>query len=83
MEVSVTLFGALRHYLPVGSAFNKCQIAVDEDASLADLLSKVPVPDDKPYMVLLNDEKVSSEQFAAITIRRDDSVVLLPPIKGG
>lgn len=83
MEISVTLFGGLRHYLPAGSSFNKCQVAVDDGASLAELLDKVPVPSDKPYMVLLNDERVLDKDYGSITVRGDDSVVLLPPIKGG
>ena len=83
MDISVTLFGGLRHYLPAGSSFNKCLIAVDDDSSLAALLQKIPIPPDKPYMVILNDEKVTSDQFNEITIQVDDEVVLLPPIKGG
>jgi sulfur carrier protein ThiS len=83
MDISVTLFGGLRHYLPAGSSFNKCMIDVDEGSSLAALLQKIPVPSDKPYMVILNDEKVASDQFDEITIQGDDEVVLLPPIKGG
>ncbi len=83
MELSVTLFGGLRHYLPAGSSFNKCKIDLDDGASLAELLQKVPVPSDKAYMVLLNDERILDKDYASITIRADDSVVLLPPIKGG
>jgi sulfur carrier protein ThiS len=83
MDISVTLFGGLRHYLPAGSSFNKCMIDVDEGSSLAALLQKIPVPSDKPYMVILNDEKVASDHFDEITIQGDDEVVLLPPIKGG
>ncbi len=83
MEISVTLFGGLRHYLPAGSSFNKCKIAVDAGSSLETLLQKVPVPADKTYMVILNDEKVGSEQYAEVTVQADDEVVLLPPIKGG
>ncbi|TNF90628.1 MAG: MoaD/ThiS family protein [Gammaproteobacteria bacterium] len=83
MEVSVTLFGGLRHYLPAGSSFNKCKIDIDAGSSLEALLAKVPVPADKPYMVILNDEKVASDQYADVTIQGDDEVVLLPPIKGG
>ena len=83
MEISVTLFGGLRHYLPAGSSFNKCSIAVDDGSSLETLLQKVPVPSDKPYMVILNDEKVTSDQYAEVTVQGDDEVVLLPPIKGG
>ncbi|MDH3218608.1 MAG: MoaD/ThiS family protein [Gammaproteobacteria bacterium] len=83
MEVSVTLFGGLRHYLPAGSTFNKCRISVDDGASLEALLQRVPIPEDKPYLVILNDEKVTPQQYAGITIRAEDEVVLLPPIKGG
>ena len=83
MEISVTLFGGLRHYLPAGSSFNKCKIAIDAGSSLGALLQKVPVPADKPYMVILNDEKVASDQYAEVTVQADDEIVLLPPIKGG
>ena len=83
MEVSVTLFGGLRQYLPAGSSFNSCKIALDTGSSLESLLQKVPIPSDKPYMVILNDEKVTSDRYADITVEGDDEVVLLPPIKGG
>ncbi len=83
MDISVTLFGGLRHYLPAGSSFNKCKVDLDDGSSLEALLSKIPVPSDKPFMVLVNDAKVSSDQFSGITIQEGDDVVLLPPIKGG
>ena len=83
MEISVTLFGGLRHFLPAGSSFNKCKISVDEGASLEALLQRVPIPADKPYLVIVNDEKVSREAYADTRIQAGDDVVLLPPIKGG
>ncbi len=83
MDISVTLFGGLRHFLPAGSSFNKCKIDIDEGSTLEALLQKIPVPSDKPYMVILNDEKVASDKFADITVESEDEVVLLPPIKGG
>ena len=83
MDISVTLFGGLRHFLPAGSSFNKCKIDIDEGSTLEALLQKIPVPSDKPYMVILNDEKVASDKFGDITLKGEDEVVLLPPIKGG
>ena len=83
MEISVTLFGGLRHYLPAGSSFNKCKISIEAGASLESLLQRVPVPDDKNYLVIINDEKVSREAYAETIIETDDDIVLLPPIKGG
>jgi sulfur carrier protein ThiS len=83
MDISVTLFGGLRHFLPAGSSFNKCQIGVADGASLETLLQQIPIPDNKPFIVILNDEKVSRENYTEITIQEKDEVVLLPPIKGG
>jgi len=83
MDISVTLFGGLRHFLPAGSSFNKCKISVADGASLETLLQQIPIPDNKPFIVILNDEKVSRENYTEITIQQKDEVVLLPPIKGG
>jgi len=83
MDISVTLFGGLRHFLPAGSSFNKCKICIDEGASLEILLRQLPIPENKPYIVILNDEKVSRENYADILIQEKDDIVLLPPIKGG
>jgi len=79
----VTLFGGLRHFLPAGSSFNKCTIAIAEGSQLDALLQQLPIPPQKPYIVIINDQKVSREEYADITIQSDDKVVLLPPIKGG
>ena len=83
MQVQVTLFGGLRHYLPTGSSFNKTIIDVDDGATLEQLLARVPIPEDKKFLVILNDERVAEADYAAIEIGADDDVVLLPPIKGG
>ena len=37
----------------------------------------------KKFIVIINDQKVSREDYADIAINGDDEVVLLPPIKGG
>ena len=83
MKISVTLFGALRHFLPAGSSFNKCDIEVEKGSSLKALLEKVPVPADKPYLVMHNDTRIAPEQYAEINVEPSDDVILLPPIKGG
>jgi len=83
MDISVTLFGGLRHFLPAGSSFNKCRLALEEGEHLDALLAKLPIPAEKAYIVIINDEKVSREDYTDIVIRADDEVVLLPPIKGG
>ncbi len=83
MDISVTLFGGLRHFLPAGSSFNKCTLQIDEGSRLDALLKLLPIPVEKRYIVIINDEKVSREDYPEITISSSDEVVLLPPIKGG
>ncbi len=83
MDIEVTLFGGLRHYLPAGSSFNKCKMRIDEGSSLESLLQQIPIPADKPYLVMFNDQKLNPEDYAGTTISGTDDIVLLPPIKGG
>ena len=83
MKITVTLFGGLRQYLPAGSGYNKCDIEVDEGASLQSLLGKISIPADKPFLVMHNDTRITPEQYAELYIKNEDEVVLLPPIKGG
>lgn len=83
MDISVKLFGGLRSYLPPGSTFNAHTLSIDDNASLLSLLQKIPIPEDKQYLVIINDKKVHSENYAGIRINPMDDIVLLPPIKGG
>ena len=83
MDISVTLFGGLRSYLPAGSSFNKCTLKLDEGGALNDLLRQLPIPADKNYMVIINDEKVPREAYDHLVVQPEDEIVLLPPIKGG
>ena len=83
MQIKVKLFGGLRHYLPAGSSFNQCMISLDSSASLTDLIARLPIPEGKPYLVMINDERVTPEQYDGITLSSEDDVMLLPPIKGG
>lgn len=83
MQVSIKLFGGLRQYLPAGSAFNTCVLTVANDAMLADVLSQLPIPEEKAYIALLNDVKLDKHLYAETTVLAADEIVLLPPIKGG
>ncbi len=83
MQVTVKLFGALRQYLPAGSGFNSCELTTAEGPMLNQLLELLPIPDHKPYLVILNDEKINKQEYPSTRVEENDEVVLLPPIKGG
>ncbi|MCH8104516.1 MAG: MoaD/ThiS family protein [Proteobacteria bacterium] len=83
MQVTVKLFGALREFLPAGSGFNSCQLSIASNQVLGDLLSQLPIPAHKPYLVIINDEKINQQDYLSTNIQEQDEIVLLPPIKGG
>lgn len=83
MQVSVKLFGALRQFLPAGSQFNACQLSVGDDASITDVLNQLPIPENKPYLVMLNDTRLERHLYAETKVSASDEIILLPPIKGG
>lgn len=83
MQVSVKLFGALRQFLPPGSQFNACQLTITDGALLTDVLQQLAIPDNKPYLVMLNDTKLEKHLYAETKISASDEIILLPPIKGG
>jgi len=83
MQVSVKLFGGLRQFLPAGSAFNSCVLTVPDNSMLTDILSHLPIPEDKAYIALFNDVKLDREVYAETRVSATDEIVLLPPIKGG
>ena len=83
MQVSVKLFGGLRQYLPAGSAFNTCVLVMPDECMLMNVLSQLPIPENKTYIVLLNDVKLDRQAYADTRVSASDQIVLLPPIKGG
>jgi molybdopterin converting factor small subunit len=83
MQVTVKLFGVLRQYLPAGSGFNSCELSTTERPMLDQILQMLSIPENRAYLVILNDEKINKQEYATTQIAENDEVVLLPPIKGG
>ena len=72
MQVTVKLFGALRQYLPAGSGFNSCRLTTTANTMLEDVLAMLPIPEQKAYLVIINDEKINREDFAAMQIQENE-----------
>ncbi len=77
------LFGALRQFMPPGSAFNRCTLTVPDNANLTEVLALLSIPQNKSYLVVFNDSKIDSGSYDTTLVSAEDSIVLLPPIKGG
>ncbi|MFT5658183.1 MAG: thiamine biosynthesis protein ThiS [Gammaproteobacteria bacterium] len=83
MQITVKLFGKLRHYMPVGNTTGKYPLMFDQGDTLEKLLEKMPLPQDKPFLVLHNDSKINKTDYASITVNENDDIIVLTPVKGG
>ncbi|MFT5506647.1 MAG: sulfur carrier protein ThiS [Gammaproteobacteria bacterium] len=69
--------------MPQDNRFKSCEVTITDNDTLGDALAQLPIPAETAYMVIVNDEKIRSENFNSIKINASDEIVLLPPIKGG
>ncbi len=83
MQVMVKVFGKLRHYMPAGNSAGIYHLSFDSGETLEQLLKKLPLPEDKPYLVLHNDNKIDTAQFSSTAISESDDIIVLAPVKGG
>jgi len=83
MQVTVKVFGKLRHYMPAGSTTGNYQLTFDQGETLEQLLEKLPLPGGRPFLVIHNDSKIDTAQFSSIPIEESDDIIVLAPVKGG
>jgi sulfur carrier protein ThiS len=83
MQVTVKVFGKLRHYMPAGNSTGSYHLSFDSGETLEQLIKKLPLPEGRPYLVLHNDNKIDTAQFSLTAISESDDIIVLAPIKGG
>lgn len=83
MKVQLKMFGDLRQYLPVGNQFNRCEVELEGNASLADLLGGITLPEAKTCLVMKNGELILVQDHSSTSLQDQDEVVIFPPVKGG
>jgi sulfur carrier protein ThiS len=83
MQVTIKIFGKLRHYMPAGNSAGNYPLSFDQGETLEQLLKKLPLPEGRPYLVLHNDNKIDTDQFSSTPINESDDIIVLAPVKGG
>ena len=78
MRISVELI-ALGH----GHGHHHDFVELDDGATPDDLLEVLDLPDDEPYMTLVNGLSVAPGRRAATRLSEGDKVIVFPPLKGG
>jgi sulfur carrier protein ThiS len=58
-------------------------LEVAAGTTLAQLLARLGLPDDEPYVTLVNDQPVAAPERRTRRLEAGDSVTVFPPIKGG
>jgi len=80
MKIEVRLFATLRQYLPPGSGRSAAEVALADDACIADVIAKLAIPPAQVALVLVNG------RYEADHARRLDEgevLSLFPHIAGG
>jgi sulfur carrier protein ThiS len=68
--------------LPQAGRRHSC-VELADGATPEDLLSVLDLPDDEPYMTLINGLSVAPERRATTRLAEGDRVIVFPPLKGG
>jgi sulfur carrier protein ThiS len=80
MQITVRLLASYRRYLPQGHD-NQAgyQLEVPADTRLGEILSKLPIPSNEPYTVLLNGHHARQDQI----LQPGDVLAVFPAAGGG
>jgi len=77
------MLGDLRQYLPVKGKFDQCKLEVPPESTVDSALQRLRLPDNKPYIVLLNGALQQESDYSSTNLQTDDEITVFPPIKGG
>ncbi len=77
MHVTVKLYGNLKIYAPAKQ--ETAALEIQEGTSVAGLLARLAVPDDKVWMSVVNDTVVD----ASTVLREGDTLEVFEPVGGG
>lgn len=79
MKVSVTCFGAVRDYLPEGTAGNRAEVELTEAATVADLVDRLGAPRRLIFSLLVDGTRAGMDA----ALQDGAEVTLMPPFSGG
>lgn len=79
MRVKVELFGTLRDFRPPGSKESAFEQDVSADATVADVLRRLEIPENKPLIALVNALHAENDQELA----EGDLIHFMAHIAGG
>ncbi len=79
MKVSVTCFGAVRDYLPAGTAGNRAEVELAPAATAGDLVDCLGAPRRFIFSLLVDGTRAELDAV----LQDGSEVTLMPPFSGG
>ena len=83
MKITVKTTGLLGQYLPPASAGNVADLDIAEGATPIDVMKQLGMPSERSYLVVLNGTAIPQSERARRTLTENDSLTIMPPLKGG
>lgn len=79
MKVSVVCFGAMREYLPTGTAGNRADVELAEGSTVGDVVDALGAPRRLVFALLVDGAQADLGQ----KLEEGGEVTLMPPFSGG
>lgn len=83
MKITVKATGLLAKHLPTGAEGNAAEIEVSEDATPADVIARLGMPGEGRYLVAVNGSVVPRAEHGTHRLGENDTLAIMPPIRGG
>ena len=83
MKIHFKAGGLLVEHLPAASTGNTAQLEVSDGATPLDVMRQLGMPADGNYLVSLNGEVVVISERGTRVLAENDSLAIMPPLKGG
>ena len=82
MRVKLKVSGQIKEYVP-SKVLADGELQLEENSSLSDVVSAFKIPDDEPYVFIVNNKMIPHSSLAETALNEGDSINLIPPIRGG
>jgi sulfur carrier protein ThiS len=83
MKITLKLFASLSDYLPAGARDNRIDLEVADQATIADILAPLNLPERLVHLVLVNGTYVAPAARPGRLLEEGDQLGIWPPIAGG
>jgi len=83
MDVTVKIGAALAAFRPPEETRNTFTLSLDDDSTVANVLTALSIPAEQSVMLIVNDELIAPEARVGHVLRANDRVSVLTPIHAG